>query len=138
LIGKYPVARPSLWNNRAQIRRLSGNVQGALEDIAKAIWLATPSGNGTLSADNARVLSLAHTHRATIYMLIARREITGILPDESPERLEERASHDFAWAGKYGSDLARAMAVRTNPYAKMCGAIVKTAMKKEIEPTVTG
>jgi hypothetical protein len=25
------------------------------------------------------------------------------------------------------------MAVRTNPYAKMCGAIVKEAMRKEID-----
>jgi hypothetical protein len=59
------------------------------------------------------------------------------LQDESAERLEERASQEFALAGKYGSDLARAMAVRTNPYAKMCGAIVKTALQREIEPTVT-
>jgi hypothetical protein len=69
-------------------------------------------------------------------MLASRGEIKGILDDESSERLEERASHDFSMAGKYGSELARAMAVRTNPYAKMCGAIVQTAMRNEMRPLV--
>jgi hypothetical protein len=137
MIDKYPIARPSLWNNRAQVRRLSNNVQGALDDISEVIRIATPPQKTTPSVDNARVLSHVHTHRATIYMLIARGEIIGTLESQSPEWLEERASHDFALAGRYGSDLARAMAVRTNPYAKMCGAIVQTALKKEMEPTVT-
>jgi tetratricopeptide (TPR) repeat protein len=137
LIEICPSARPSLWNNRAQVRRLSDNVQGALDDIAQAIRLATPNRNIALTSENARVLSHAHTHRATIYMLIAKREILGILEGWSSEKLEEHASHDFGLAGRYGSDLARAMAVRTNPYSKMCGAIVQTALKKEMEPTVS-
>lgn len=35
--------------------------------------------------------------------------------------------------GKYGNRAARELGIRTNPYAKMCGAIVKEAMKRERE-----
>ena len=57
-------------------------------------------------------------------------------PDElmgkGPDELEEMASKDFAAGGRYGDERAKQMAVKTNPYAKMCGAIVKEAMKKEM------
>lgn len=39
---------------------------------------------------------------------------------------------DFQQGGRYGNEIARQMAVKTNPYAKMCGAIVKEAMRKEM------
>lgn len=45
--------------------------------------------------------------------------------------LEELASGDFAAAARYGDEAAREMSVRTNPYAKMCGAIVKNALREE-------
>lgn len=136
-IAKYSTIQPSLWNNRAQVRRLMGNIQGALDDISEAIRIAKPWRNATTSAENARILCHAHTHRATIYLLVARGEITGILQGQSREQLEEHASHDFAVAGRYGSDLAKAMAVRTNPYAKMCGAIVQSALMKEMDLAVS-
>lgn len=135
-IHKYPNGRPSLWSNRAQVRRLSKNVPGALDDLSQAIQIATPPKNAAPSNDDAKILSSAYMHRATIYMLIARGEISGVLNDESRDRLEGYASHDFAMAGKYGCGLAKSMAVRTNPYAKMCGAIVQTALKKEMQPLV--
>jgi hypothetical protein len=34
--------------------------------------------------------------------------------------------------GRYGNELAREMAVRTNPYAKLCGGIVKGALMEEV------
>jgi len=135
-IERYPNGRPSLWNNRAQVRRLSNNVAGALDDLSQIIRYWSTSKNVPTSPDHAKVLSFAYTHRATIYMLASKGQISGILEDESSEGLEERASHDFSMAGKYGSELARAMAVRTNPYAKMCGAIVQTAMRSEMQPLV--
>jgi len=33
--------------------------------------------------------------------------------------------------GRYGNEMARAMSVATNPYAKLCGGIVKEAMRAE-------
>ena len=131
-IEQFPTEKPSLWNNRAQVKRLSHDVRGALDDIAQAIKLATPSRDTVPSTECRKVLLHAYAHRATIYMMAARGEIPELRGDESVERLEEYASHDFATAGQYGSDIARAMAVRTNPYAKMCGAIVQNALKKEM------
>ena len=134
IIKKYPNGQPSLWSNRAQVRRLSKNINGALDDLSQTIRIATSPKNTVTSNENAKVLSSAHCHRATIYMLAARGELSGVLQGVSSERLEEYASHEFAMAGTYGSELARAMAVRTNPYAKMCGAIVQTALKMEVKP----
>lgn len=116
---------------------MSNRVRGALNDLFKAISTATPRNYTSPSVENAKILASAHTHRAIIYMLIARHEIiNGVLEDESVAKSEESASHDFAMAGKYGSQLARAMSVRTNPYAKLCGAIVQTAMQAEMRPVV--
>ena len=47
------------------------------------------------------------------------------------EELEEKSSRDFFLGGRYGNEVSKAMAVHTNPYAKMCGSIVKEAMRKE-------
>jgi tetratricopeptide (TPR) repeat protein len=137
IIAKYPTERGSLWNNRAQVRRLQEDIPGALADLAHVIKLLTPTNNMSPSAEDSKVLSQAHIHRATIYMLLAKKEVPGKTVDaEDSETLESYASQDFTAAGKYGSDLGRAMGVRTNPYAKMCGAIVQTALKKELDPGV--
>jgi len=131
-IQKYPIERPSLWSNRAQVRRLAGDMQAALSDLSTAIRIATPPKRSRTSPDYSRMLSQAYTHRATIYLLAAREEIAGISESHAAEELEEFASRDFELAGRYGNELARAMAVRTNPYAKLCGAIVQTALMKEM------
>jgi hypothetical protein len=49
------------------------------------------------------------------------------------DQLEEMASQDFFFGGRYGNKVAQQLAVQTNPYAKMCGAIVKEALRKEVE-----
>jgi len=62
---------------------------------------------------------------------------TNNLPDQlrnlSSEQLEEMASWGFQLGGRYGNPVAKQMAVRTNPYAKLCGAIVREAMREEME-----
>ena len=45
--------------------------------------------------------------------------------------LEEMASRDFFMGGRFGNKVAQQLAVQTNPYAKMCGAIVQEAMRKD-------
>lgn len=52
--------------------------------------------------------------------------------DKEPQRLEELASRDFFLGGRYGNRVAGELAVRTNPYAKMCGEIVRGAMGREM------
>ena len=134
-IEKYPSARAASLNNRAQVRRLAGNVDGALEDLNRVIKEETKEETKVISSRNCKWLSDAHAHRATIYLLLAKREISGRLSETLDEEIfEEWASRDFATAGRYGNELARAMAVRVNPYAKLCGAIVQTALQKEMQP----
>ncbi|OAA63013.1 hypothetical protein ISF_04889 [Cordyceps fumosorosea ARSEF 2679] len=46
----------------------------------------------------------------------------------------EAASHDLALGGRYGNDIAKNLAVSVNPTAKLCGQIVREAMRKEYGP----
>ena len=52
--------------------------------------------------------------------------------------LEEQASKDFAAAARYGDEVAREMSVRTNPYKKMCGVIVRDALREEMGMNASG
>ncbi|OJD12182.1 hypothetical protein AJ78_07173 [Emergomyces pasteurianus Ep9510] len=125
-------------------------------DLSTAITLLTPSLSMSsslartisISPLHSRILANAHTHRAYILYRAARSMPTSTsastsplpralslphhLRSKSPQQLEEMASMDFQLGGRYGNDIARQMAVQTNPYAKMCGAIVKEAMRKEM------
>ena len=143
----------SAYTNRAQTVRLAigddlfapantADIERVFDDLASAISLATPGDAGRVSPVQAKVLATAHTHRAYLYLKAAKaaeESETGFL-EGGPgklrvlrkERLEEMASRDFALGGRYGDRLAKEMAVKTNPYAKMCGAIVKEAMREEI------
>ena len=141
----------SAWNNRAQTRRMLHEVDQLhkqidalkliMNDLAQAIALATPIDPlQTVPAMHAKVLASAHTHRG--YLLYAASKSDDLaramaLASESlkglnSEGLEEMASRDFTLGGRYGNDTARQLAVRTNPYAKLCGSIVKEAMQKEV------
>lgn len=114
-------------------------------DLGKAITLATPvSPADSLSTVQARLLADAHTHRGYLLLKAARVRKNEPLISETiviPERLrgldadelEEMASRDFFLGGRFGNKVAQQLAVQTNPYAKMCGAIVKEAMRKEVE-----
>jgi hypothetical protein len=142
----------SAYTNRAQTVRLAigdlfapaniADIERVFDDLASAISLAAPGDAGRVSPVQAKVLATAHTHRAYLYLKAAKaagESETGFLeggPEKlrglRKERLEEMASRDFALGGRYGDRLAKEMAVKTNPYAKMCGAIVKEAMREEI------
>ncbi|OQD74036.1 hypothetical protein PENDEC_c012G04871 [Penicillium decumbens] len=113
-------------------------------DLGQAITLATPASPADpMSSVQARLLADAHTHRGYLLLKAARikkdqRENGEAVGPErlrglSAGRLEEMASHDFFLGGRYGNKVAQQLAVQTNPYAKMCGAIVKEAMRKEVE-----
>ncbi|PGH35590.1 hypothetical protein GX50_01571 [[Emmonsia] crescens] len=125
-------------------------------DLSTAITLLTPSSSSSSSSSpsttisisplHSRILENAHTHRAYILYRAPRSSITSTstptstsplplprhLRHKSSQELEEMASMDFQQGGRYGNEIARQMAVKTNPYAKMCGAIVKEAMRKEM------
>ncbi|CAJ2511511.1 Uu.00g071360.m01.CDS01 [Anthostomella pinea] len=114
-----------------------------LSDLDEAIMLLTPRALfASISPQAGKTLSLAHTQRATVYHMTAksiqfdstagvagRKEATWTKID-----FEEAASRDFALGGRYGNEIARGLAVSTNPTAKLCGQMVHEAMKKEYGP----
>ena len=114
-------------------------------DLGQAIVLATPiSPADPVSSVQARLLADAHTHRGYLLLRAARlkqnqNELKGLkvgperLRGLNADELEEMASRDFFLGGRYGNKAAQQLAVQTNPYAKMCGGIVKEAMRKEVE-----
>ncbi|CAI6333895.1 unnamed protein product [Periconia digitata] len=100
-------------------------------DLSRAIALCVPSVSSTtaVSAYQARILRTAFSHRAYLYLKAAEIEVE--VKGKGKGDLEELASGDFAAAARYGDEVAREMSVRTNPYAKMCGAIVRNALAEE-------
>jgi hypothetical protein len=152
LIKEHPRYTPA-YLNRAQATRLligeedalflpqnSDLLSGVLSDLNQAISLASPSSPADALSDfQASLLSKAHTHRG--YLLLKASQAAGqtglLLSTEvagtGMDQLEELASKDFFLGGRYGNKIARELSVKTNPYAKMCGAIVQEAMRKERE-----
>ncbi|KAF2179066.1 hypothetical protein K469DRAFT_717575 [Zopfia rhizophila CBS 207.26] len=125
-------------------------VEMIFRDLSRAIHLSSPpSSTDAVSPFQARILRTAYSHRAYLYLKAAQtlsshallsgpgkdgRDVEGSnvgLNGKTKDQLEELASLDFAAAARYGDEVAREMSVRTNPYAKMCGAIVREALREE-------
>jgi hypothetical protein len=115
-----------------------------LEDLEQSIKLLSPSSfNTPLSPQAARTLSMAHTQRAAIYLKTAKMLAYRTLDIEQSRsesqwgklEFEEAASRDLAFGGRYGNQIAKGLAVSVNPTAKLCGQIVREAMKKEYGPS---
>ncbi|KAK4550033.1 hypothetical protein LTR36_003000 [Oleoguttula mirabilis] len=150
LIKRYP-EYASAYNNRAQARRMTYNgdellehhdaINSILADLALAIRLASPSNDtDAVSSGTAEVLAAAYTHRAFMLYKASKLDkpsttLAGVkgMAGLDGEQLEEIASRDFAAGGRYGNKVAKQLAVKTNPYAKLCGNIVKEAMRREFE-----
>jgi hypothetical protein len=119
----------------------------AMKDLDTAIALASPkSKDGAVSPAQGKLLAQAWTQRAAIFWGVAKdlgtsgTSLTHLPEDESGKlewaawdktRFEEEGSRCFFMAGLYGSEVGRAMAVLSNPTAKLCGSIVKEAMRRE-------
>lgn len=115
----------------------------ALNDMDTSIALLSPSSPHThLSPQAARTLSMAHTQRAAVYMRTAKLMSIRELDVQTDRReaswskldFEEAASQDLALGGRYGNEIAKGLAVSANPTAKLCGEMVREAMKKEYGP----
>ncbi|KAA8913664.1 hypothetical protein FN846DRAFT_902726 [Sphaerosporella brunnea] len=109
----------SAYNNRAQLRRLLSLPPAAVRaDLEQAVALARPRARlAPVSALQARVLSNAYTQLGALLLR---------------EGKEDEAGAAFQEAARYGGEVARTMAVKLNPLARLCGAIVKEAMRKEM------
>jgi hypothetical protein len=110
-----------------------------LHDLDTAITLLKPrTPYDPISPQAAKTLAQAYTQRGVLYHITAK-HMTNTDPDArvrigqtwTVHDLEEMASRDFTLGGRFGNGLAKALAVATNPTAKLCGSIVREAMKKE-------
>ncbi|KAF4980617.1 hypothetical protein FZEAL_3430 [Fusarium zealandicum] len=119
-------------------------VATALGDMETSIALLSPSSSTTpISPQAARTLSMAHTQRAAVYLKTAKLllhrslDVDQDLKESKWEKMdfEEAASRDLALGGRFGNPIAKGLAVSVNPTAKLCGQIVREAMKKEYGPS---
>ena len=156
LLVQYP-SSASLLNDYAQITRLcygdqmlvSASVDKAvinqtLSSLGQAISLLTPtSPQAALSPTQSRTLAQAHTQRGALFYP-ASKAMTNtpnlkcthpLLRGWTAIEFAEAASRDFWIGGRYGNDIAKALAVHTNPTAKLCGQMVQDAMRREFAPT---
>jgi hypothetical protein len=119
--------------------------KAVLSDLDRSVALLSPDRpSASLSPQAAKTLSMAHTQRAAIYLMTSKLLGSGrrVSVDSSRREagwskleFEEAASRDFAMGGRYGNEIAKGLAVSTNPTAKLCGQIVREAMKKEYGPS---
>jgi hypothetical protein len=142
LIADAPVGPQALLQKVDDAERIEA-AKTALGDLDHAIALLTPKvAYSRLSPQVARTLSSAHTQRAAIYLTTSKllgsksASVDAARCEGSWSKLdfEERASRDFAMGGRYGNEIAKGLAVSTNPTAKLCGQMVREAMKKEYGP----
>ncbi|XP_074071276.1 tetratricopeptide repeat protein 36 [Macrotis lagotis] len=99
-------ARASAYNNRAQARRLQGDVAGALEDLDAAILL---------SAGRGPVACRSFVQRGLVARLQGR---------------DRDAARDFQRAARLGSPFARRQLVQLNPYAALCNRMLADMMRQ--------
>ena len=149
LIELYPSCA-CLFNDYAQILRLlhgndtiSGDFPEMTAEVYKiltiAIKLLTPSIYQTaVSPVQCRTLAQAHTQRGALLHGLAKAfdgrptgKLLGFLGISTTMDLQEAATRDFVMGGRYGNEVSKALAVHTNPTAKLCGQIVRNAMRQE-------
>jgi len=115
-----------------------------LHDLNKVVSLLSPQTPfASISPLAAKTLAQAHTQRAALYHITGKQLKSNpdgrlrVDKDWTAEDLEELASRDFMVGGRYGNEIAKALAVATNPTAKLCGSIVQEALRKEYGSLVT-
>ncbi|TKA31343.1 hypothetical protein B0A50_02188 [Salinomyces thailandicus] len=119
-----------------------------LADLQTAITLASPASPGeAVSPAQGRLLAQAYTQLGAVYhqagqdmleaaAVPAKAEVmvtvaVDSLRNWSAEDFEEAAARCFRLGGQYGNEVAKALAVQMNPYARLCGRIVEEALRKE-------
>lgn len=108
-ITQYPDV-PSLWNNRAQAHRLLNNDGAALSDLLQAKELLKS--------------------RYDAYTSLKVHEQLGWLAFKQGK--SDKARKYFEIAASLGSEDAKLMSVRCNPYAELCNAMFREAMSHNV------
>lgn len=107
--------RASCYNNRAQARRLGGDVEGAVGDLDSAIQLSGGAG---------KAAAQAFTQRAQIWRLKGEQEKAKVgKPVTMMMMMRVVLKEDFEKAAALGSAFAQTQLVALNPYAAMCNKV---------------
>lgn len=113
----------------------------AVADLTTSVKLASPARpQDGVSPNQGRLLAQSYTQLGALYYAAFKDLDTDAIMEVadldgstwSKDRFEEEASRLFYLGGLYGNEVAKALAVHTNPHAKLCGSIVKEAMRKEL------
>lgn len=119
-----------------------------LVDLERAIALLLPmespsASPAALSPTATKTLAQAFTQRGVLYYETSRQLGAGKICNSlvnrpeakwSKEVFEEAAARSLDLGGRFGSELARELAVQINPTAKLCGQIVQQMMSDEYNP----
>lgn len=112
----------------------------AVQDLRTALRLAAPTRtDASVSSKQGRLLAQSYTQLGAL-LLAASQDldrqdyviVSAGFEDWTKSRFEDEASRAFFLGGAYGNDVARALAVHTNPHAKLCGSVVEEAIRREI------
>jgi hypothetical protein len=112
----------------------------AVRDLRTALRLAAPARpENPVSPKQGRLLAQSYTQLGAL-LLAASKDldnqdcaIVGAgFDDWTKSRFEDEASRAFFLGGEYGNEVAKALAVHTNPHAKLCGSVVEEAIRREI------
>ena len=137
--------------NCSQMPRSYSPAATALSDLDAAICLLSPATpQSAVSPVQGRVLAQAYTQRAALYYAASKQSALrkdNLLSDQTTPPpissvqgwqvydFEEAASRDFFLGGRYGNEVGKALAVLTNPTAKLCGQMVQEAIRREFAPS---
>ena len=133
--------------NRPLSSEVTAGASKVLKGLDTAIRLMSPpTPQSAVSPAQCRTLAQAHTQRGALYYAAAK-TLSSKIDTSSIEimieslqtwdkiEFEEAASRDFFMGGRYGNEVGKALAVHTNPTARLCGQIVQDAMRREMAPS---
>lgn len=135
----------SAYNNRAQARRLvKGDdltAEGAAEswtDLRRCVALCRAQPE---AEQDEKLLGAAYTQMGVLLLATAKSVKAGAdaahLPEElrtlSAEELEHEAENKFKEGAKCGDEAAKMMVVHLNPMRKLCGQMVREALRRDME-----
>ena len=141
----------SAYNNRAQAQRLllgddltKEGTNGIWEDLKICITLS----KNVESQRDEKLLGAAYTQRGVLLLATAKslkssdstslrdnlpQDLKHLGGEASAEEMEHEAENNFKTGAGYGDEAAKMMVVHLNPMRKLCGQMVREALRRDME-----
>lgn len=143
----------SAYNNRAQASRLllgddltKKGTEGIWEDLKTCISLSKRAPEAEVDE---KLLGAAYTQRGVVLLATAKSlkssdavDLREFLPEDlkalasrgsAGEETEREAENNFKAGAGYGDEAAKMMVVHLNPMRKLCGQMVREALRRDME-----